>query len=70
MPHQFEYYGSKSPQKQKYQFLKHENHPFYLYTPNMLKQKVDYIHNIPVETGFVNQSHEWRLRSANEQPPI
>ena len=25
----FEYFGSKSPQKQKYQFWKHDNHPFF-----------------------------------------
>ncbi len=70
MLHQFEYYGSISPQKQKYQFWKHDNHPFYLYTPNMIKQKVDYIHDNPVEAGFVNQPNEWRLSSANEQSPI
>ena len=28
-------------------------------------QKVNYIHNNPVEAGFVNEPHEWRLSSAN-----
>lgn len=28
------------------------------------------IHNNPVEAGFVNEAHEWRLSSANEQSPI
>lgn len=66
----FEYYAKISPQEQKMQFWKHDNHPFYLYSNKMIQQKVDYIHFNPVEAGFVNQPHEWRLSSANEQSPI
>ena len=36
----------------------------------MIDQKVDYIHNNPVAAGFVNNPHEWRLSSANEESPI
>jgi len=36
----------------------------------MIQQKEDYIHNNPVEAGFVNQPQEWRLGSANDQSPI
>lgn len=70
MLNKFEYYGNKSPQKQKYQFWKHDNHPFFLYTNKMIQQKVDYIYYNPVEAGFVNQPQEWRLSSANEQSPV
>jgi hypothetical protein len=52
------------------QFWKHDNHPFYLYSNEMIDQKVDYIHNNPVVAGFVNDPHEWRLSSANEESPI
>ena len=31
----------------------------------MIDQKVNYIHNNPVEAGFVNETLEWRLSSAN-----
>ena len=31
----------------------------------MIEQKVNYIHNNPVEAGFVNEPHECRLSSAN-----
>ena len=67
---QFEFYGKTSPQKQTMQFWKHDNHPFFLYSNKMIHQKVNYIHVNPVEAGFVNQPHEWRLSSANEQSPI
>ena len=67
---QFSYYGSLSSQKQERQFWNHGNHPFYLYSNKMIGQKIDYIHNNPVEAGFVNLPHEWRLSSANEDNPI
>ena len=67
---QFKFYGSISSQKQNLQFWKHDNHPFYLYSNKMIQQKVDYIHFNPVEAGFVNEPHEWRLSSANEHSPV
>lgn len=70
MLNKFEYHGKNSPQKQKMQFWKHDNHPFFLYSNKMIQQKVDYIHNNPVEAGFVNEPKEWRLSSANGQSPI
>lgn len=66
----FKYFGNKSPQNQQMQFWKHDNHPFFLYSNKMIEQKIDYIHNNPVEAGFVNHGYEWRLSSANEDSPI
>jgi REP element-mobilizing transposase RayT len=66
----FKYFGSKSPQNQQMQFWKHDNHPFFLYSNQMIEQKINYIHNNPVEAGFVNNANEWRLSSANEECPI
>jgi REP element-mobilizing transposase RayT len=62
--HQFHYYGKKSKHNEN-QFWKHDSHPFYLYSNEMIDQKINYIHNNPVEAGFVNEAHEWRLSSAN-----
>ena len=70
MLNRFEYNGMISPQKQTLQFWKHDNHPFFLYSNEMIQQKVDYIHYNPVEAGFVNQPQDWRLSSANEESPI
>lgn len=70
MLNQFRYHGNNSAQKQAMQFWKHDNHPFFLCSNRMIKQKVDYIHYNPVESGYVNYPQEWRLSSANEQSPI
>ena len=72
---QFEFHARISPQKQErqsdsYRIWKHNNHPFYLYSDKMNQQKVDYIHFNPVEAGFVNEPHEWRLSSANKDSPV
>ena len=67
--HQFNYFGKKSKNGER-QFWKHDNHPFYLYSNPMIDQKIDYIHNNPVEAGFVSEAHEWRLSSANQDSPI
>lgn len=70
MLNQFQFFGKISPQKQTMQFWQHSNHPFFLYTNKMIQQKVNYIHQNPVEAGFVNHAHEWRLSSANPESPI
>ena len=67
--HQFNYYGAKNKNADA-QFWKHDNHPFYLYSNAMIDQKVNYIHQNPVEAGFVNEAYEWRLSSANPSSPI
>jgi len=70
MIEQFKQYGIQSPQKQEYQIWKHDNHPFWLESAWMIDQKENYIHNNPVEAGFVNEPHEWRLSSANLSSPV
>jgi putative transposase len=52
------------------QFWKHDNHPFFLFTPKMIQQKIDYIHENPVVAGFGNKVDQWRLSSANEESPV
>jgi REP element-mobilizing transposase RayT len=37
---QFEYHGKVSSQKQKIQFWKHDNHPFFLYSNKLRKQNL------------------------------
>ena len=67
--HQFGYFGKKN-KNAELQFWKHDNHPFYLYSNEMIDQKVDYILKNPVKAGFVNEPYEWRLSSANPLSPI
>lgn len=66
----FRYQGSISPHKQDQQFWQHSNHPFYLFSPSLIQQKIDYIHYNPVNAGLVIAPSDWRLSSANENSPI
>lgn len=48
----------------KYQFLQHHNKPVELWSEKVIKQKIDYIHNNPVESGFVTNPVDWKYSSA------
>jgi len=58
----FERAGKKKGNK--YQFWQHHNHPIELWSSKVIKQKIDYIHRNPVETGFVTESEDWKYSSA------
>jgi REP element-mobilizing transposase RayT len=48
----------------KFQLWQSESHPIELSTAKMTWQKLDYIHNNPVEAGFVKHSKDWLYNSA------
>ena len=66
---QFEFYGNKSKDAEM-QFWKHDNHPFFLHSEKLINQKINYIHQNPVDAGFVNDPRAWRLSSANPESPV
>jgi hypothetical protein len=43
---------------------------FWLETAWMTDQKVDFIHDNPVEAGIINEAHVWRLSSTNPCGPV
>ena len=47
-----------------YQFWQHHNKPIELWSEKVIKQKIDYIHENPVTTGFVVYPEDWRYSSA------
>ncbi|GAA4234263.1 hypothetical protein GCM10022291_13300 [Postechiella marina] len=49
----FERAEKKQGNVNKYKFWQHHNKPIELWSDNVIKQKIDYINNTPVETGFV-----------------
>jgi len=49
----FEAEGRRNSNNTKYQFWQQDNHPIELTNNKMMEQKLDYIHNNPVEQGFV-----------------
>ncbi|ALI97783.1 REP-associated tyrosine transposase [Rufibacter tibetensis] len=56
--------GLKSSNIQKRQFWQQHNQPVELWSPSIIDQKIDYIHQNPVEAGFVAEPHHWKYSSA------
>ena len=50
--------------KKNRQFWQHHNKPIELWSNKVIQQKLDYIHNNPVEAGFVTEPHHWKYSSA------
>jgi REP element-mobilizing transposase RayT len=60
----FERAGKKQGNVMKYQFWQHHNKPIELWSEKVIKQKVNYIHNNPVKSGFVTNAVDWKYSSA------
>jgi REP element-mobilizing transposase RayT len=56
--------GKLNNQKGNWQLWQQHNKPIELFTYSVIKQKLDYIHNNPVETGFVTNAIDWNSSSA------
>ena len=56
----FERAGKKKGNVSKYQFWQHHNKPIELWSTKVIKQKIEYIHKNPVESGFVVDATEWK----------
>ena len=50
----------------KNQFWQQHNKPIELWSSKVIEQKLDYIHNNPVEAGFVEEPHYWKYSSAKD----
>ena len=58
--------GDKNKRNIDFQFWQQHNHPIELSNPVILKQRLNYIHNNPVEAGFVEKAEEWTHSSAGD----
>lgn len=58
--------GKENSNNKTYQFWQQDNHPIQCHTPEMLKQKMNYIHENPVHAGFVEKSEDWLWSSASD----
>ena len=56
--------GNKQGNVTKYQFWQHHNKPIELWSEKVIKQKIDYIHNNPLEVGYVTNIVDWKYSSA------
>ncbi|WP_419700109.1 transposase [Mucilaginibacter sp. NFX135] len=61
----FRYFANSSLQNKDYQFWQKTNHPTELITANVFDQKVEYIHNNPVQSMTVNDQIAFVYSSAN-----
>jgi putative transposase len=62
--------GRYNPLNKNHQFWQNGNYPVLLYSPAVIDQKIDYIHDNPVRAGFVGSAHEFWYSSANPESPL
>jgi putative transposase len=58
--------GLGNSRNSTYQFWRQDNQPKELYSPGFSVQKLEYIHNNPVEAGLVEKAEEYRYSSARD----
>jgi putative transposase len=62
----FERAGKYNTNNEKYQFWQQNNHPIELSSQKMLQQRLDYLHNNPVESGAVESPPDYLYSSAKD----
>lgn len=58
--------GSYNPNNTGFQFWRQDNKPIELFTAEVTKQKLDYLHQNPVEAGFVDYPEDYPYSSARD----
>ena len=56
--------GEYNSNNKYFQFWQQDSHPIELYTNAVIDQKLDYIHNNPVEYGYVVNPEDYLYSSA------
>ncbi len=56
--------GSSSSNVNKYQFWRHDNKPIELWSNKVIDEKIDYVHNNPVDEGLVFRAENYMYSSA------
>ena len=64
MLNRFEFNAKQHLRNKTYQFWTHENHAVYLYSPEFIREKFDYLHNNPVRAGLVEKPEEYLYSNA------
>ncbi len=63
---QFKRAGEKSSNVSTYQFWQHNNKPIELWSNKVIFEKINYIHNNPVEEGLVSYPQDYVYSSARD----
>ncbi len=64
MLQKMEYLGKRNSSNKGFQFWQQNYHAILLDNPLWIDQKLAYIHNNPVDAGFVNNPVDWKYSSA------
>jgi len=64
----FERAGKYNINNKDWQFWQQHNNPIELYDRKIMEQKLDYLHNNPVEAGFVSSPTDWIYSSREIMP--
>ncbi len=68
--HMFKYYAEFQKQNSTYMFWQKTSHPIEVNYPGIVDQKMAYIHNNPVEAGYVIDPTSWYYSSACISSPL
>ncbi|WEK35739.1 MAG: transposase [Candidatus Pseudobacter hemicellulosilyticus] len=68
--HLFRFHARFDRRKEQFCFWQSTNHASFIRDVNMLRQKVDYVHQNPVRAGYVLEPEHWHFSSACERSPI
>jgi len=63
---QLAFHKLKHKTDSKYQFWQEGTHPKQILSEEIMRQKLDYIHNNPVKRGYVDLPEHWRYSSARD----
>jgi len=63
---QLEFYKKAHKDDRAYQFWQEGVHPELIQGEEMMRQKVEYIHQNPVKRGYVDEATHWRYSSARD----
>lgn len=61
---QFSLQGRRFKKDREYQLWQEGSHPQQIHDCDMMRQKIEYIHNNPVRRGYVDKATDWRYSSA------
>ena len=59
--------GRESSNVNKYQFWRHDNKPIELWSNKVIDEKINYIHNNPVEEGLVYKQLGHKIQSCDSE---
>jgi putative transposase len=62
--------AEKKSNVSNYQFWQHHNKPIELWSNAVIDQKMDYMHDNPVVSGFVSKPEDWKYSSAGDYAGI